>query len=89
MKHARGMFSGPKTTMYSDHITIVGFDCLYQERKHTPDTIEKILKWRTCEDTMDIRAFLDMVVQCWNHIPDFITVAAPLYEEVKKSVSFK
>ena len=21
----------------SDHITVVGFDCLYQERKHTPD----------------------------------------------------
>jgi len=43
MKHAGGTFSGPKMTICSDHITIVGFECLYEGRKLTSNTIGKIL----------------------------------------------
>jgi len=89
MKHAGGTFSGPKTTICSDHITIVGFECSYEGRKLTSDAIGKILRWGPCEDTTDIRAFLGTVVQCRNHIPNFVTVAAPLYEIVKKGVPFE
>jgi len=32
MKYARGMFSGPKTTICSDFITTVGFECSYKGR---------------------------------------------------------
>ena len=35
MKYTGGTFSGPKTKIYDDHITIVGFDCLYKEKKPT------------------------------------------------------
>ena len=52
MKHAGETFSGSKTTIYSDHIIIVGFKCSYEERKLTNDTIGKILHWGPCEDTV-------------------------------------
>ena len=86
MKHAGGTFSGPKTTICSNHITIVGFECSYEGRKPTSNAIGKILHWGPCEDTTNIRAFLGTAVQCRNHIPNFVTVAAPLYEIVKKGV---
>jgi len=89
IKHAGEIFSGPKTTICSDHITIVGFECLYEGKKPTSDAIGKILHWRPCEDTTDIRAFLGTAVQCRNHIPNFVMVAAPLYEIVKKGVPFE
>jgi len=42
-----------------------------------------------CEDTINVRAFLGTAVQYRNHIPNFVTVAAPLYEIVKKNITFK
>jgi len=89
MKYAGEMFSGPKTTICSDKITIVGFECSYEGRQPTSDAIRKILHWRACENTTDIRAFLGTAVQCRNHIPNFITVAAPLYKIVKKNIVFE
>ncbi|EKM73974.1 hypothetical protein AGABI1DRAFT_47569, partial [Agaricus bisporus var. burnettii JB137-S8] len=58
MKYAGGTFSGPKTTICADKITIVGFDCSYLGRKPTVDTIGKIMNWGDCENTTDVRAFL-------------------------------
>ena len=89
MKHAGGTFSGPKMMICSDHIIIVGFECSYEGRKLTNDTIGKILRWGSCEDTTDIRAFLGTAVQCRNHIPNFVMVVVPLYEIVKKSTPFE
>ena len=89
IKYAGGTFSGPKTTICSNYITIVGFECSYEGRKPTSDAIEKILHWGPFEDTIDIRAFLGTAVQCRNHIPNFVTVAAPLYEIVEKGILFE
>jgi len=89
MKYAGGTFSGPKTVICSDHITIVGFDCLYKGRRPTSDAIGKILRWGACEDTTDVKAFLGMAGQCRNHIPNFVTIAAPLYDIVKKNIPFE
>jgi len=44
MKYAGGTFSGPKMMICSDHIIIVGFECSYEGRKLTNDTIGKILR---------------------------------------------
>ena len=76
-------------TVYSDKITIVGFECSYEGRQPTSDAIGKILHWRACEDTTDVRAFLGTAVQCRNHIPNFVMVVAPLYEIVKKNTVFE
>jgi len=43
MKYVGGTFSGPTMIICSDHIIIVGFECLYEGRKPTNDTIGKIL----------------------------------------------
>ena len=71
MKYARGIFSGPKTVICSDHITIVRFDCLYKGRRPMSDVIGKILRWGACKDTTDVRAFLGTAVQYKNHIHNF------------------
>jgi len=89
MKCAGGTFSGPKTKICEDHITIVGFDCSYKGRKLTRDAISKIMHWGPCENTTDVRAFSETAVQCHNHILNFITVASPLYEVIKKDVTFE
>ena len=44
---------------------------------------------KDCEDTTNVRAFLGMAVQCRNYILNFVIVAAPLYETIKKNVLFK
>jgi len=89
MKYVGGTFSGPKTKICEDHITIVGFDCSYKRRKPTRDAIGKIMSWGPCEDTTDVQAFLGTAVQCRNHIPNFVTVASPLYEVIKKDMTFE
>ncbi|KAF9440996.1 hypothetical protein P691DRAFT_637774, partial [Macrolepiota fuliginosa MF-IS2] len=58
MKYAGGTFSGPKTIVCADHITLVGFDCSYQGRRPTADTIGSILCWGDCESPTDIWSFL-------------------------------
>ena len=35
MKYVEETFSGPKKKICDDHITIVGFDCLYKGEKLT------------------------------------------------------
>jgi len=89
MKYVGVMFSGPKTTICSDHIIIVDFDCSYKDKRPTYDSIKKILCWRACENTTDIKAFLEMAVQCRNHIPNFMTIAVSFYKVVKKRVTFE
>jgi len=84
-----GTFSGPKTKICDNHITIVEFDCSYKRRKPTRDAIGKIMRWEPCKDTTDVRAFLGTAVQCHSHIPNSVTVAVPLYEVVKKDVPFE
>jgi len=89
MRYAGRTFLGPKTKICEDHITIVGFDCSYKERKPTRDAIGKIMYWGPYKDTTDVRAFLGTVVQCCNYIPNFVMVASSLYEVIKKDVTFK
>lgn len=88
MKYSGGTFSGPKTIMCADTITIVGFDCSYKGRKPTTDAIGTIMRWGPCEDTTDVRAFLGTAVRCRNHIPKFIALAAPLYDLLRKGKEF-
>jgi len=88
MKYAGGTFSGYKTTICVDKITIVGFECSYQGRIPTMDAIGIILRWGSCEDLTDIRAFLGIAVRCRNHILGFSKVASPLYDVLRKGQDF-
>ena len=47
------------------------------------------MRWGPCEDITNVQAFLETAVQCCSHIPNFVTVATPLYEVVKKDVPFE
>jgi hypothetical protein len=89
MKYAGGTFSGPKTTLCAESIVIVGFECSYKGRKPTQDAIGTIMRWGPCKDLTDVRAFLGTAVRCRNHIPNFISLAAPLYDLLKKDQTFE
>lgn len=58
IKYTREMFLGPKTTICSDHIIIVGFDCSYKGKRPTYNAIGKILYQGACENITDVRVFL-------------------------------
>ncbi|KXN81154.1 hypothetical protein AN958_05973 [Leucoagaricus sp. SymC.cos] len=62
MKHTRGTFSGLKTTIIADQITIVGFECSYKGRHPTTDTIGKILHWEACKNPTNVHMFLGTAV---------------------------
>ncbi|KAF7783144.1 hypothetical protein Agabi119p4_2520 [Agaricus bisporus var. burnettii] len=88
MKYSGGTFSGPKTILCADTITVVGFHCSYKGRMPTSDSIGIITRWGPCEDTTDVRSFLGTAVRCRNHIPKFISIAAPLYDLLRKGRDF-
>jgi len=79
MKYMGGTFSGPKTMICKSS----------KGKKPIRDAIGKIMCWGLCEDTTDVRVFLGTAVQCCNHIPNFVIVASPLYEVIKKDVTFE
>jgi hypothetical protein len=89
MKYSGGTFSGKKTIACADTITIVRFHVSYKGRLPTSDSIGVITRWGPCEDTTDVRSFLGTAVRCRNHIPNFILIAAPLYDLLKKDRDFE
>ncbi len=89
MKYVGGTFSGPKTTICADFIVIVGFECSYKGRKPTADTIGVILRWGPCKDASGTRSFLGTSVRCRNHIPNFVIIAAPLYQVCRANGIFE
>ena len=59
MKYVEEIFSGPKTTIFSDYITIVGFNYLYWRRKLTLDTIEKFSDREYIKTLQMYKSFID------------------------------
>ena len=43
MRYTRETFLDPKMIIYSNYITIVGFECLYEGKRLINNIIEKIL----------------------------------------------
>ena len=89
MKYCGGTFSGYKTVLCAEEITVVGHRCTMKGRMPDTDRVGVIERWPTLENTTDVRQFLGVVGVCRVFIKDFAKLAAPLHYLTRKGVPFK
>lgn len=89
MKYCGGTFSGPKTTLCAEEITVVGHRCTYEGRLPETDRVGVITRWGPCTNVSEVRAFLGTIGVCRNFIKDFARLASPLNNLLRKNVVFE
>ena len=89
MKYCGGTFSGPKTTLCADEITVVGHRCTYEGRLPETDRVGVIKRWPACTSVSEVRMFLGTIGVCRVFIKDFARLAGPLNNLLKKQVPFE
>ena len=88
MKYCGGTFSGHKTVLCAEEITVVGHKCTVDGRKPETDRIGVIEKTPPPSDLKDVRKFLGVIGVCRVYIKDFAKLAAPLHYLTRKAVPF-
>jgi len=89
MKYCGGTFSGPKTTLCAEEITVVGHRCTYDGRLPETDRVGVIKRWTACQNVSEVRMFLGTIGVCRVFIKDFARLAGPLNKLLRKSVVFE
>ena len=89
MKYCGGTFSGPKTTLCADEITVVGHRCTYEGRLPETDRVGVINRWPPCKNVSEVRMFLGTVGVCRVFIKDFAKHAGPLNNLLRSKVVFE
>ena len=89
MKYCGGTFSGPKTTLCAEEITVVGHRCTFEGRLPETDRVGVITRWEPCKNVSEVRAFLGTIGVCRNFIKDFARLAGPLNNLLRKNVVFE
>jgi len=89
MKYCKGTFSGPKTTLCAEEITVVGHRCTSDGRLPETDRVGVIRRWAPCQNVSEVRMFLGTIGVCRVFIKDFARLASPLNNLLKKSVPFE
>ena len=89
MKYCGGTFSGPKTILCAEEITVVGHRCTINGRKPETDRVGVISRWPECKNITDVRMFLGTVGVCRIFIRDFARIAGPLNKLLRKDVPFE
>jgi len=89
MKYSGGTFSGPKTVLCAEEITVVGHRCTIDGRKPETDRVGVINRWPACKNVTDVRMFLGTVGVCRVFIKDFAKIAEPLNRLLRKEVEFE
>ena len=64
MKYCGGTFSGFKTVLCAEEITVLGHRCTINGCLPEPARVAKIVNWGPCEDLSDVRAFLGTIGVC-------------------------
>jgi hypothetical protein len=80
---------GPKSQFCMDGIKVVGFVCSAEGRRPDSTKVIKILEWRSCQNTEEVRAFIGVCVYFRIWIIGFSMVAASLYSLLRKNVVWK
>src|SRR5271154_2688597 len=88
MKYCGGTFSGHKTTLCAEEITVVGHRCTIDGRKPETDRVGVIERWPPCKNLTDVRMFLGTVGVCRVFIKDFARIAGPLNNLLRLNVPF-
>ena len=89
MKYCGGTFSGPKTVLCAEEITVVGHRCTVEGRKPETDRVGVITRWPRCQNITDIRMFLGTIGVCRIFIEDFARLAEPLNKLLRKDIPFE
>jgi len=89
VKYCGGTFSGYKSILCAEEITVVSHRCTPLGRLPEPARVSKIAKWGPCKDLSEVRAFLGTVGVCRIFIQNFAKCANALVNLTRKGVSFK
>ncbi|KDR64968.1 hypothetical protein GALMADRAFT_82465, partial [Galerina marginata CBS 339.88] len=89
MKYCGGTFSGTKSLLCAEEITVVGHQCTPNGRKPTTDRVKIIEDWGPCKDLSDVRAFLGTagVLRCY--ISNYALRARHLQKLTRKDTPFE
>jgi hypothetical protein len=88
-KYCGGTYSGPKTVLCTEEITVVGHRCTPSGRLPDPSRVDKIVKWGPCRDLSEVRAFLGTIGVCRIFIANFAKRANALVNLTRKDVPFE
>ena len=83
MKYCGGTFSGHKSVICAEEITVVGHRCGYDGRKPEEARVKIVRNWGPCKDVSDVLSFLGTIGVCRVFIKDFMKKAEPL-EKLKQ-----
>ena len=89
MKYSGGTFSGHKTVLCAEEITVVGHRCTIDERLPETDRVGVIERWPACRSVSEVRMFLGTIGVCRNFIKDFAKLAGPLNNLLQQKVPFE
>jgi hypothetical protein len=89
MKYCGGTFSGHKTTLCAEEITVVGHRCTYEGRLPETDRVGVIDRWQACKSVSEVRMFLGTIGVCRVFIKDFARLAGPLNNLLRLKVPFE
>ena len=88
MKYCGGTFSGYKTTLCAEEITVVGHRCTISGRLPETDRVGVIERWPACNNISEVRMFLGTIGVCRVFIKDFAKLAGPLNHLLRKDIPF-
>ena len=88
MKYCGGTFSGKKSLLCVQEITIVGHVCTLEGCIPDASRVDKIVNWGPCKDLSEVRAFLGTVSVVRVFIQDFAWLAHPLTSLTQKEAPF-
>jgi hypothetical protein len=89
MKYSGGTFSGPKTVLIAEEITVVGHRCTINGRLPETDRVGVIERWPACNSVTEVRMFLGTIGVCRVFIKDFAKLAGPLNQLLRKETPFE
>ena len=89
MKYCGGTFSGFKTVLCAEEITVLGHRCTINGRLPDPARVAKIVNWGPCEDLSDVRAFLGTIGVCRLFIRNFAHRAHHLVRLTRKGTEWE
>ena len=89
VKYCSGTFSGPKTVLCAEEITVISHRCTLQGRLPDPSCIDKITSWGPCRDLSEMHTFLGTLGICCIFIPNFTKQANALINLTHKDIPFE
>src|ERR1700719_5070081 len=89
MKYCGGTFSGFKSFLCAEEITVLGHRCTIDGRLPDDTRVSKIVNWGPCNDLTDVRAFLGTLGLCRLFIKNFAHRAHHLVKLTRKGVEWE